>query len=675
MEAHFIEDIVIIFILAIGVIFLFQKINVPSIVGFLLTGVLAGPHGFGLIQSTEEIEFLAEIGLILLLFAIGIEFSLKSLMNIRRIVFLGGGLQVLITILLTFILVRFLGRSLQESFFMGFMVALSSTALVLRALQESAAISTDYGKATVGILIFQDLIIVPMMLLTPIIAGKSGNIIDSMGLFGIKLAGIAGITFIGAKYVVPRMLHQIAKTKNRELFLISIIAIGFAVAWFTSAIGLSLALGAFIAGLTISESEYSHHAFGNIVPFRDVFASFFFVSIGMLLDLSFFGQNVFLVLAIAFGVISVKTIIAGFVAFLLGYPFRTTVIVGLAISQVGEFSFILSQLGLENGILQPDYYQLLIAVAVITMALAPFIILLAPYLSDQILKLPLPDKLVKGLRPLKNEEVGELSGHLVIIGMGLNGRNVARAAKVVNIPYVIVDFDPDIVKQERERGEPVYFGDATQESMLRLVKVQNAEVLVVAISDPTATFRITSLLYNMNPKAHVIIRTRYLSDVESLYNEGANEVIPEEFETSVEIFSRVLNKYLIPRDDIEKLVAEIRSDNYGMLRKFEPDVPKIYDLKERIPDIEINALKVEKGCSVEGKTIEELNLRRTFGVNILAISREGNTFANPMKEEIIYPGDILYVLGTQTSVACITSLFREPEEPSCVDDYKSDTLG
>ncbi len=667
MEILLLEDILIIFALASLVIFLFHRMKMPSIIGFLITGILAGPHGFGFIENVHEIEILAELGVVLLLFTIGIEFSLKNLVRSQRAVFLGGGLQVSLTVLFTYLLVRFLGRDFSEALFMGFLVALSSTAVVLKMIQEKSEISTPYGKASVSILIFQDLIIVPMILFVPILAGQSENVWGDVGWLVAKVVFIIGFTFFLAKWVMPRLLHQIARVRSRELFLLSIFVIGFAVASLTSALGLSLALGAFLAGLAISESEYSHHAFGNIIPFRDIFTSFFFVSIGMLLDLSYFWGNFLLVLGIAMGIILVKTTISGFVAFVLGFPFRTTVIIGLALSQVGEFSFILSKIGMDYELLGQDYYQLFIAVAVITMAFAPFIILLAPRVSHLLMKLPLPEKLVTGMRPVHNEPVYHIKNHLIIIGMGINGRNIAKAAQMAKIPYLILDSDPDLVVEERANGQPIVFGDATQENMLRFVKIENAEVVTVSLADSPTTYRVTELVRQLNPKAHLIIRTRYLSDVEDLYKAGANEVIPEEFETSVEIFSRVLSKYLIPKADIEKLIAEIRADGYEMFRGLNVEDTTLKDLKIQVPDIEISSLKVYPAASIVGKTIGELGLRKNFSVNILAIRRGEETIPNPMANDKILAGDIVYVLGKQYSVACITSLFQEENEPGCME--------
>ena len=399
MEIPLLTDIVIIFGLAVAVLLLFQLLRLPAVVGLLLTGILAGPYGFGLIKAIHEVEVLAEIGVILLLFTIGIEFSFKKLIEIKKQVVIGGAVQVGLTILTVFFIARQLGLSSPEAVFYGFLVSLSSTAIVLRMIQERAEVDTPHGRAGLGILLFQDVIIVPMILITPMLAGGQPGEIDS-DIFIIAAKGIAIISLVpvAAKWLMPWLLHQVARTRSKELFLLSIVAICLAIAWITSNAGLSLALGAFIAGLIISESEYSHQALGNILPFRNVFTSFFFVSIGMLLDTGFLINNPVSILIVSAGVLILKALIACSAAILLGLPLRSGILAGLSICQVGEFSFILSRTGLEHGLFA-DHYQLFLAVAVLTMAATPFIISLAPRFADLILRIPVPAKLKVGLLP------------------------------------------------------------------------------------------------------------------------------------------------------------------------------------------------------------------------------------------------------------------------------------
>ncbi|MGH7808063.1 MAG: cation:proton antiporter, partial [Thermodesulfobacteriota bacterium] len=649
MQIPLLSEIVIIFGLSILVLFICYRLRVPTIVGFLLTGIIAGPHGLGLIKAVHEVETLAEIGVVLLLFTIGIEFSLKSLVQVRRSVLLGGSLQVLLTIIVALVIARLFGQSFGESVFIGFLVSLSSTAIVLKLIQERAEVDSPHGRTSLAILIFQDVIVVPMMLLTPLLGGATGNVGKSLLFLLAKGIGVIVVVLISAHWIVPRLLYQIARTRSRELFILSIVVMCFAVAWLTSSIGLSLALGAFLAGLIISESEYSHQALSNILPFRDVFTSFFFISIGMLLDLAFVLKHPLLISLMALGVLFVKTITGSFASALLGFPLRTTILVGLILSQVGEFSFILSRTGLEYNLLDGNIYQTFLSVSVLTMAAAPFIVALAPHIADSISQLPLPERIKSGLYPSPGINIADkkesLKDHLIIIGFGVNGRNVARAARVAGIPYLIIEMNPDTVRSEQEKGELIYYGDAVQEAVLERAGINDARVLVVAISDPAATRQVTAIARRLNPKVYVIARTRFVQEVKPLYELGASEVIPEEFETSVEIFTRVLTKYLVPRDVIEKFIAEVRSDGYEMFRSPSKSSPFLSDLALHIPEIEICSLQVHEGSSIVGKSLAEIELRNRYGVTLLAIRRDSEILPNPDRDIKFLPNDALIVLG------------------------------
>jgi len=665
MEIPLLNDIVVIFGLAIAVLFICHRLRVPTVVGFLLTGIFVGPYGFGLVKAVHEVEIFAEIGIVLLLFTIGIEFSFERLLQIRKSVLMGGSLQVLLTFLATLFIARQFGQAFGEAIFIGFLVALSSTAIVLKLLQERAEVDSPHGRTTLGILIFQDIIIVPMILVTPLLAGATGNSAESVLILLAKGIGIILLVFVSAKWVVPRVLYQIARTRSQELFLLSVIVICLGVAWLTSKAGLSLALGAFLAGLIISESEYSHQALGNILPFRDVFTSFFFVSIGMLLDVGFLFRHPGTIFLITLGILVLKSLIASFVTVLLGFPLRTSILVGLALGQVGEFSFILSRAGVEHGLLAGNNYQMFLAFSVLGMAATPFIITLAPRAADIILRLPLPKRLISGFYPVSEmteKKVKSKKNHLIIIGFGINGRNVARAARLSGIPYAVIEMNPETVRNEQAQGEPICYGDATQEAVLQHANIKDASVAIVAIHDPTATRRITEIARRLNPKAHIIIRTRYLQEMKPLYELGANEVIPEEFETSVEIFTRVLAKYLIPKDEIEKLVAEVRSDGYEMFRSLSKDTLSFSDLNLQLPDVEISTLKIAEKSPLVGKSLAEIELRKKYGVTVLAVRRESQILSNPDVDMLFYASDVLFVLGPPDRIADIAGLSQNPEE-------------
>ncbi|MDN3667943.1 cation:proton antiporter [Echinicola jeungdonensis] len=654
-ELPLLSDIVIIFGLAMLVILLFMRLKVPTIIGFLFTGALAGPYGLSLVKASTTVDVLSEIGVILLLFVIGMEFSLKSLMSIRRAVFIGGSLQVALTIIATSFLAYFIGFNWNIAVFFGFLFALSSTAIVLKLLQESGKVNTLSGKITLAILIFQDIIIVPLMLFIPMLAGESENILLSLFYMTVKGGLVVLITLLSAKYLIPNLLYRVAQTRSEELFLLSIIVICFSVAYLTSLLGLSLGLGAFLAGLIISESEYNHHATGKILPFREIFLSFFFVSVGMLFDVTFLFSHIGIILLILLFTFIVKFVIASIAVRSIGVHFKDAFLVGLSIFQVGEFSLLLAKVGLEYNLLNDETYQYFLAVSILTMAITPFVINKRDRLAYHLLNLPLPARIKSHLvNPVTNitmADIGgeELADHLVIVGYGLNGRNLSKAAKRANIPYAIIEMNPETVRAEAEKGEPIIFGDAANETVLKHVNIHKARVVVIAISNNDATKSIISAIRLLCQNATIIVRTRYVNEMEENLKIGADEVIPEEFETSIEIFTRVLNKYLISRDEIEDFTEEVRSYNYEMFRATQTNGRDRLNLD--LPEINFVSLKVGKdtGTFID-KPLKEAKIREIIGVNLVALKRNGKTTSDINGETKLKLGDVVYVVGKPESL-------------------------
>lgn len=662
MEIPILTDIVVILSLSVGVIFLFQKLRLPAILGFLITGIIAGPNGLKLIHGVHEVEMLAEIGVILLLFIIGMEFSLKTISAIQRIVLIGGFAQVGLTIGLTFFAAYSLGFPWNQAMFLGFLMSLSSTAIVLTLLQAQGAVSTPHGKIALAVLIFQDIIVVPMMLFTPLMAGQSEDIWGSLLALLLKAVLVVGLVIISARYLAPRLLDEVARTQNRELFLLSVLVICFAVAWGTSSIGLSLALGAFLAGLVISESEYSHQATALVIPFREIFSSFFFVSIGMLLDLKFFAQHAGVILLLALAVMLAKGMIAAVAALILRFPLRTALITGLSLFQIGEFAFILSVTGLQSGLLTDNVYQYFLAVSILSMAVTPFVMNASGPLADWLLRRSAPERLqvFDRLSAQPDEEPPEesLRDHVIIIGYGVTGRHVAEAARSAHIPYLVLDLDPERVARARKDGHPTVFGDATQEFVLLHVHVYSARVAVVAISDPPAARLIISRIRSICHTVYVIMRTRMVREADDFYRLGANEVVPEEFETSIEVFTRLLNRYFVPQDDIDNFVRGIRSEGYKMMR---PDSREVRDFTGflSIPDVNVTCLRVQHGENeVVGHSIAQSNIRTRFGVNLIGIMRDESFITNIQPETEIMQDDVLYLVGRPDDIAEFNKLIK-----------------
>lgn len=655
MDFIILKDIVIIFALSTLVNFIFTKLKIPTIVGYLLTGIIAGPHLLGLITVEHNIELMAEIGVILLLFTIGLEFSLQHLFSIRRIVFFGGLFQVFITAGAFFVVSYFYDMNVQEAVFVGFLTALSSSALVLKILQERSELTSNYGRTVLGILIFQDLLLVPLLLLANLLSSDNVDIGREVVIMFVKAVGIIILVFVGNRWFMPRLLRLIALTKNQELFMMSILLICLSVALLTSHLGLSLAFGAFLAGLMVSRSEFSHNAFGNLIPFKDTFTSFFFVSIGMLLDVQFVIDNLWIVLFTVVLVIGVKTIVAGATGFLLGHTFRGTVVVGLALAQVGEFSFLLAKIGFNTNIIGEYFYQLFLAVAVLTMALTPFIMDLSRPFANLLMRLPLPDLLVNGMFPLKEAEIPELNNHLVIIGKDPSAMKLSSMAKMNNIPHVSIIFDPLLAKEKMEKGDKVIYGDAVNDPILRKAHVDAASVVVISVGNVIPSLAIIDKVRAMNKTGYIIVRSRYTENVEELYKNGADEVFPEKLEIAIDLFSRVLHKKLYSQRDINNIISHIRTINLGDFS--DKDSLNKYSILDELSTFNISAVNIDTGSDVEGKTLAQSNLRKITGVTLLALKRGSHVMEHPAPDTLFAGGDIAYIMGNPEQINMASELF------------------
>lgn len=663
MHFPLLDEIMILFALSSVVLLLCHRLRLPTLIAFLLTGALAGPQGFGLVQAVKEVELLAELGIVLLMFTIGLELSLTRLFQARKAIFLGGGLQVGLSVGVTALLAFALGVNWQLSVFEGFLVSLSSTAIVLKLLQDRGSVDTAVGRAVLGILIFQDMVAIPMMLLIPELAGTGqGAEMHPLRVVGYLVA-IAGLTVAAARWLIPFLLDQVAKTQNREVFLVAILAVCFSIAWLTSWMGLSLALGAFLAGLIVAESEYSHTAVGYVLPFKDVFSSFFFVSVGMLLDAQLLWAEAPLLLGLTLALLGVKTTLATGAALAVGLPLGEGLVVGMSLAQVGEFSFVLARGGASVGLLEGQTYERFLAVSVCTMLLTPGLLAVAPSLAHASQRWPLPQWLRGRNQVTLESDPVLLQAHLVVIGYGFNGMNVARACAACALPYVILETQPELVRSARAEGQPILYGDASQDEVLRHAQVGKARVVVVAISDPAATRQVTSAVRRVSPHVHLIVRTRYMRELEPLHALGASEVIPEEYETSVEIFSRVLDEFLVPREEIERQVAQLRQDGYGMFRSLSlPRAGGRASLRD-VPDIDMGTVTVDGGSRAAGQMLGELSLRREYGVTLLVIQRAGQNILNPGAEARLLEGDRLTLVGTAEQLNAAERLFSGMQQP------------
>ncbi|MCC7306691.1 MAG: cation:proton antiporter [Acidobacteria bacterium] len=660
-------DLLIILLVSVPVAFLCLRLKLPLLVGLILSGIAIGPYGLGWIHELEAIEVLAEIGVMLLLFTIGLEFSLRRLREMKTLVLVGGGLQVLLTVGATAVIAVLFGRAIGQAVFFGFLVALSSTAIVLKSYVERSEVDAPHGRAAVGILLFQDISVVLMLLLVPILGGGAdvspARVAVSLG--GSILALI--LLVLGAWFLLPPFLRQIAQLRSTEAFLLTVVLLCLGMSWVTSHFGLSLALGAFIAGMVLADSDYSHQVTAEILPFRDVFNSLFFVSIGMLLSLGALFANLGFVAAIVLGLVLIKALIIWGVIRVLGLPLRIATMTALGLAQIGEFSFVLARAGKGTALLPDSDYQTFLAASIISMLATPFLIAAAPragYALQGLFKGSADADLEEAEQNIHMTSSGGLQQHVIIVGYGLNGRNLARVLRTVGIPYVILELNAESVRKAKEKGEKINFGDATRREVLLHAGIDNAWALVLAMSDAAAARRTVDQARRLSKTLQIIVRTRYVAEITELYELGANEVIPEEFETSIEIFSRVLHRYGSSRRVIENQIERIRRQGYEMLRSPalpEPVVEKL-DLGLALDSSATETVTVENGSPVAGKTLAELDIRGKSGATVIAVVRDGDTKVSPGAKYTLMTGDLVILFGTPEKVERAMQIFFPPDE-------------
>src|SRR5687768_6326913 len=445
-------DLLIILLVSVPVAFLCLRLKLPLLVGLMLTGIAIGPSGFGLIKELEAIEVLAEIGVMLLLFTIGLEFSIKRLGEMKRLVIIGGGLQVGVTIAATAAAFVLFGRSMSQSIFFGFLVALSSTAIVLKSYVDRNEVDSPHGRAGIGILLFQDISIVFMLLAVPLLGGEDIVSFTSIVLdLGSSLLALA-LLVLAAWFLLPKFLKQVVNLRSPEAFLLTVVLLCLGMSWVTSHFGLSLALGAFIAGMVLADSDYSHQVTSEVLPFRDVFNSVFFVSIGMLLSLTALISNIGYVALLVVALLLGKALIIWAIVRILGYPQRIATMTGLGLAQIGEFSFVLARAGQGANLLPEVDYQNFLAASIISMIATPFLISASPrigYFIQSVLKDGSAADVENTEEDIHLTSSGGLHQHVIIVGYGLNGRNLARVLRAVGIPYMVLELNADVVRRAK----------------------------------------------------------------------------------------------------------------------------------------------------------------------------------------------------------------------------------
>lgn len=636
------------FALCVGAGVLFQRLRLPPIAGFLAIGALVGPHAIGLVQHEETVRQLAEVGVVVLLFAVGMEVPLGQLARLRRPILIGGGIQIVGTILLAALACLVAGLGWNQAVFLGFLLSLSSTAAITKILVDHGEFSAPHGRFAIAIAIAQDLAVVPMILLIPLLAGRgdsgSGGILHSLENFVIL-----GVVLAGAWFLLPRILDLVCRTRSRELFVLTLATLCLAMAAVTAHLGLSLALGAFLAGILLADSEYHGQAVAETEPFRDALASLFFVSIGMLFDAGTIVRSPLLVAVALVAVILGKAAVIAVAGRVLGQPNWVRWRSGLLLAQVGEFSFVLAQVG-GAALLPQNAERVFMVVAVLSIAATPLLHGYGRWLVTRMRAAPEPQR----------KPDGRLADHAIVVGYGPTGRTLLHSLRTLGIPAIALEMNSDTVRAERQKGVPIRFGDATRVATLRALGIEQARLLILAVNDTAATRRIAEQARRLSPHVHVIARAVYLGEVEALHRAGAHEVVPQELEASVEMLARSLRRFLVADDEIGRQIDAVRHAAGELDKTAQTARLEAARISEFVPGIGIEVHRVGAGSAVDGKTLAEVGVRRLTGCSVVAVRRGGSNLPAVTPETLLQAGDAVVVVGPQARLADAAAMFHAP---------------
>lgn len=653
-------------IAAIGVLvtLVLARFRLPSVTGLLLAGVVCGPYGLGVVKSGEAISALAELGVVLLLFTIGLEFSLARLRDIFRRVALGGVLQVGLTIAFVVAASKAFGLSTARALFFGMVLALSSTAIVLRGLAERRELDAPHGRFIVGTLIFQDLCVVPMVLIVPVLGSGEGGW-WTMTLALLKAGGVVAGTLFFARFLIPRAFRWVDRARSREVFLLAILGLSLGAALLTSLAGLSMALGAFLGGMVVADTEYGHRAMGDLAPLRDAFVSIFFVSLGMLFNVNVLLASPLLLAGLTAALILGKGVLATLSALVMRFPARAAWLVGVGLAQFGEFGFVLAQLGRQSGVVDAEALSPVLSAGVATMVLTPLMMRVAPHVrAGEKLLAPLARRL--GARGIDDAPALEaLAGHVVVVGYGVAGRVVARALDECGVKVVVLELNADTVRAGRAEGTALYYGDATSEEALTHAHLPTARALVLVMNDPAAARRVLDTAKRVAPHVPVMLRAHYLAEVKELLGLGASDAVAEEVESAVEILARVLRWLNVPRNLIDKQVRVSRERTQASERK--PTVPrKTLGEHPALADLKLEHVVLEAGSPAVGQGLRALELRGRTGALVVALQRGGQLLEELDPEQPLAAGDVVYLAGRGESVRAAVAALAAPVGPASV---------
>jgi len=633
-------DIAIIIVAALIGGIIAQQFRQPLIIGYIFAGLLVGPHTGGVtITDIHNIELLAEIGVALLLFALGIEFSFRELRPVRFVALIGTPIQMILSIGYGYVIGRMVGWNIPSSIWIGGLISLSSTMVVLKTLMNRGLLGTLSSRVMIGMLIVQDLAVIPLMIMLPLLSDPSSGL-SIMAWAALKAFAFLLIMILFGTKIIPFIMKFVTNWNSRELFLLSTTAIGLGVGYATYLVGLSFAFGAFVAGMVISESDYSHQALSDIIPLRDIFGLLFFVSVGMLIDpvflCSHFGEVFLLVLLVFVG----KCLIFGFLVRLFGYYNIVPIAVGLGLSQIGEFSFVLARVGLTSQSIDNTLYALILSTSVITMILTPLIASLAAPIYS------LKKRMFKHetIQTINIPETG-LRNHVIIAGGGRIGQKVAKALTHLDVSFLIIELDSRRINVLKNNDQPVVFGDASQLIVLEAASVHHSRLLLITTPAPIITQTIVKLCRKMNPELCIIARGTEEEQMRHLHQLGVSEVVFPEFEAGLEITRQALQRLNVPPMKILQFTNQLRHEVYDNDSETDREYKMLSNMRKASDLLELSWVLVTKNSPMVGNTVKTLEIRKNMGVSIVGVIHGGEVLPNPDINYCFAPEDLLAVMG------------------------------
>ena len=644
MNHAILNEILILLLGAVIGVGLFRRFHLPPILAYLAVGSAVGPYGFGWIANTDDTRFLAEFGVVFLLFTVGLEFSLPQLLAMRREVLGLGGAQVAINTLFGALAAWLLGMPAEAAFVIGGVLAMSSTAIVIKQLTEQLEVGSRHGRNSVGVLLFQDVAVLPFLLIIPVLAGESeASILQGLVWVLIKGAALVALMLTAGHWLLRPLFHEIASSRSSELFTLTALLFALTAAWGSAEAGLSMPLGAFLAGMLLGETEFRHQVEVDIRPFRDILLGLFFVTVGMELNvraLPGIAPWVFLLLAV---IISFKTVSITALSAAMGMHRPVALRTGLVLAQGGEFGFALLSVALSAGVLDSMSTQVVLAAIILSMALTPFLV----RYNGAIARRVFAGSYRRNRQQLIDEVADNsryLSEHVIVCGYGRVGQSIGRFAEQEGFEYIALDLDPVRVRDARTAGELVNYGDATHREMLEAAGLNRARVLVVSFDDVVSALKIISQVRAVHPKLPILVRTRDDADLERLQKAGATEVVPETLEASLMLASHLLVLLGIPLSRILRHVQQVRGSRYSLLRAFfrgqEPvSVAESPAFRERL-----HTVTLPDGAFAVGRQLGEMRLAEA-GVVVTAVRRGGIRGQQPQPEMVLQAGDILVLYG------------------------------